>query len=91
MARSVPKLVGVNMDWELYNALQEFAASTEHPDGTPLSLSEAARLLMREALQADGANFVRQNLEDVGYRAGYARALREFYEHMAKFKPSRMH
>lgn len=81
MARRDLRLVGVNCEVDLYDALEEFAARES------LNLSEAGRLLLRKALQGEGAELVSADLSDVGYLAGFRKGLRDVHEHMAKLKP----
>lgn len=81
MARRDLRLVGVNCEPDLHAALEAYAE--EHD----LSKSEAARLLLRAALEGEGAQLVARDLENVGYRAGFRRGLRQVHEHMAKLKP----
>lgn len=82
MAKRDLKLVGVNCEWDLYAALQDFAAAHD------VSTSEAARLLIRKALEGSEAELVARDLADVGYRAGFRRGLKQVHEHMAKLKPA---
>lgn len=74
--------MGVNCEADLAEALEAFAGAN---GGLPLS--EAARLLLREALQGQGAQLVAQNLRDLGYLAGFRQGLRDVHEHMAALKP----
>lgn len=83
MARRDWRLVGVNCEEDLHAALEAFAASN---GGIPLS--EAARMLLRAALEGEGAQLVTLDLKSVGYLAGFRQGLRDVHEHLAKLKPN---
>lgn len=83
MARRDWKLVGVNCEQDLHEALAAWADKNE------VNLSEAGRLLLRAALDGEGADLVAQDLKDRGYREGFRQGLRDVHEHMATLKPSR--
>lgn len=83
MARRAFKLVGVNCEPDLHAALERFASDQR------VSLSQAARLLLRKALEEGEAELVAQDLADEGYLAGFRRGLAEVHQHMAKLKPRR--